>query len=896
MPPTQSTYDKYNNLIENAKTIHKGSNQLVSSGLSDDFVFGKIQDDGHWYTGELNSNGKPHGWGSMTYGINHKYQGRFLNGKPDGLGKEEKGKEEKGKVEHYGIFVDGKPKGMGLRWKKINMWPDDYDFSTAWDDSKQPKNDPDKDLHHVVKEKILEDVESFLKEIKALKERKAKDFYDKTINDALQTIIETTNNDVRTLYLETGVKYEGYVTECEATGFGIMTIEKDGVTSIFSGIFKNNSIILGKNTISKDSGAAKTLNIALAISPTESAVTLFNQNSNSVQAVDKGGKTINLDMNYKEYTGFFKNFKPSGFGKMKRYDNSMLSSNNFGSDGKVIGEKRDMYGTSGLITKLVKDNIEKDIKTKVLDKAEEARNSAQKKENDYYQQVIQQSKPKIESDSIASVSIDGGTFTGELLDGKPNGIGEVVVTNNNTFSGVSTGSTIIASFIGDKLNGPGQITNTDNKTRFVLFDRSKIVFDQESESNAVILSTSASATNAFYLKTFNADATLLLKSFQLNQKMQVNIEEIKKQFHAKKNELLVFIKDFKDKKEDGKKTSSPINLEKNKDYKGPRNNDNSIPDVGSGQIFFEDGTIYDGHFEKGLADGQGKYTLIELTTTNPSNNRLRFFSSETRKEILNEYDGDFKKGFKFGKGTLKDHHNKITYTGEFKDDLKGFMTKVDFPDSSNFTGWFLNELGFGVYTYKNHSLLYKGFCKNGKPHGMGILIEKETMYFVQNAKNGIIDTNDKNQELVKFMKKTVEETIDTTFKGYLKKSNQISNTKDHRSSRTSNNTALTTTNSTALTTTNSRALTPTTSNWGLKQYGVATAVSGLAAAGLYYAYKKYNKSAKSTRKSKVKSTQKSLRRSPRLREKYSSARRSSNANKNLRRSERLRAKRSSESE
>lgn len=81
----------------------------------DQFVFGKEIENGV-FTGQINDNNIPNGYGRIEYKDGSNYIGEFLNGKPNGIGIFQR----TSNFFEYGIFINGLMNGIGLRWEKKN--------------------------------------------------------------------------------------------------------------------------------------------------------------------------------------------------------------------------------------------------------------------------------------------------------------------------------------------------------------------------------------------------------------------------------------------------------------------------------------------------------------------------------------------------------------------------------------------------------------------------------------------------------------------------------------------------------------------------------------------------------------------------------------------------------
>jgi hypothetical protein len=119
---------------------------------------------------------------------------------------------------------------------------------------------------------------------------------------------------------------------------------------------------------------------------------------------------------------------------------------------------------------------------------------------------------------------------------------------------------------------------------------------------------------------------------------------------------------------------------------------------GSGTLFYNDGSVYDGTWNTGKREGQGEYVSVEGWA----------------------YKGAWLADTMHGRGlyTFKD---KSTYEGNFKDGLKSGQGKRTFANGETYDGnWDNDEInGRGAYTYTDGSV-YDGNWANGKWNGQAI--------------------------------------------------------------------------------------------------------------------------------------------------------------------------------
>ena len=176
--------------------------------------------------------------------------------------------------------------------------------------------------------------------------------------------------------------------------------------------------------------------------------------------------------------------------------------------------------------------------------------------------------------------------------------------------------------------------------------------------------------------------------------------------------------------------------------------------------------------------------------------------------------------------------NGANYVGHAKDDKQpyGYGT-MTYPNDCTYSGSFINNefegLGKIVYHEDSKSPLkeYYGFVKGPSPHGFGLGVYKDGQKPVYHVKwvdmNTFKEDDDKNNpELLYIIKKKIQEDAAKFVK-------EVPVFKEKQ--------------------------------WGMKEYGLASAAVGLGAAGLYYAFSKSN--GKSKRRSKRRSKSRSKRRS-----------------------------------
>ena len=337
-------------------------------------------------------------------------------------------------------------------------------------------------------------------------------------------------------------------------------------------------------------------------------------------------------------------------------------------------------------------------------------------------------------------------------------------------------------------------------------------------------------------------------------------KKVKSDFNEKIGEVKDYIIEFNklDYKIENEKEGTITSTDNQVQYNGNKN-EQGLPH-GFGRMVLKDGDTYEGNFVNGVAQGLGNYKDMKAEQT---------------------YTGEFDKGEPNGKVVIKKDDNSYTYegdvisynagvtekrfvtrsfgygvslaqgktyTGEFKDYFTG-LTRVIYEDKSTFDGWFaitfVKKFGFGIRKYNNGDV-YKGFCIRGEPHGMGVLTKINggnkiwSKNFKTDDNKNLIEPTDgeENSEMDRILDATIEEIMNTAkIEEVIKKANEAAQ-KATEKAKEANEKA---------------AQNAIGAQWGLKEYGVASAAVGLGAAGLYYAFSKSKSMNKRKRKSKSKS-------------------------------------------
>ena len=177
--------------------------------------------------------------------------------------------------------------------------------------------------------------------------------------------------------------------------------------------------------------------------------------------------------------------------------------------------------------------------------------------------------------------------------------------------------------------------------------------------------------------------------------------------------------------------------------------------------------------------------------------------------------------------------NGDNYVGHVKDDKPHGYGTMTYPNYCTYSGSFINDefegLGKIVYHEANTSPLkeYYGFVKGKTPHGYGLGVykdgQKKEWHVNWVDMNNFKEDDDKNNpKLLDIIKKKIQEDAEKIV-------NMVPVFEEKQ--------------------------------WGMKEYGLASAAIGLGAAGLYYAFSKSKGKSKSKKKRRSKSKSKTKRRS-----------------------------------
>jgi hypothetical protein len=136
-----------------------------------------------------------------------------------------------------------------------------------------------------------------------------------------------------------------------------------------------------------------------------------------------------------------------------------------------------------------------------------------------------------------------------------------------------------------------------------------------------------------------------------------------------------------------------------------------------------------------MGDEEKSYQITKInpdgTSEAPTNNS-RYYTGKASVVYKNGhlFEGDFEDGVRSGIGTYTypfEEGKLDKYEGEWKENLKNGIGKMNYADFGEYFGRFENgkRHGEGVFTYKTKDI-YSGSWKYGKKHGMGTYIFSAT--------------------------------------------------------------------------------------------------------------------------------------------------------------------------
>ena len=156
-----------------------------------------------------------------------------------------------------------------------------------------------------------------------------------------------------------------------------------------------------------------------------------------------------------------------------------------------------------------------------------------------------------------------------------------------------------------------------------------------------------------------------------------------------------------------------------------------------GKIIYKDGSYYEGNLiNDNIPDGQGVFKWIDPTldnNNNYNNNNNGYYNYSTNYNNNNykySYSGEFINGKIDGYGILKNEYSKSEYKGDFKNNV--FHGKGVFQWGPNGLIRYEGEYKFGEKNgngnYIKPNFKYSGFWNEGKPHGLGLVDNGNGIY------------------------------------------------------------------------------------------------------------------------------------------------------------------------
>lgn len=217
-----------------------------------------------------------------------------------------------------------------------------------------------------------------------------------------------------------------------------------------------------------------------------------------------------------------------------------------------------------------------------------------------------------------------------------------------------------------------------------------------------------------------------------------------------------------------------------------KNNDGKLN--GFGEFVDENGTIYEGMFEQGVLNGNGKIIKIKeskkginkiVYTGNINNFKKEGYGSEICDEYI--YEGNFQNNRKKGKGKIQFLISGDSYEGEFDNDkitgyghyiwsngheyigdfIEGEMHgkgKYIWPDGNEYEGEYIKNIKEGNGKFKwNNGAIFEGKFHDGKADGKGIMnykgynfdAEFKNGHFVGDLKAILKELKNKNNSINK---------------------------------------------------------------------------------------------------------------------------------------------------
>lgn len=123
---------------------------------------------------------------------------------------------------------------------------------------------------------------------------------------------------------------------------------------------------------------------------------------------------------------------------------------------------------------------------------------------------------------------------------------------------------------------------------------------------------------------------------------------------------------------------------------------------GYGQMVYNDGAVYAGHWRNDLCDGDGVYIGV-TGEMQVGNFREDYLNGVAKINFPNGdvYEGQCLNNVRHGEGTYTWKENSSTYAGEWKDGVRHGKGTYIWADNANFDGSFENGVLHGRGTYTN---------------------------------------------------------------------------------------------------------------------------------------------------------------------------------------------------
>lgn len=148
---------------------------------------------------------------------------------------------------------------------------------------------------------------------------------------------------------------------------------------------------------------------------------------------------------------------------------------------------------------------------------------------------------------------------------------------------------------------------------------------------------------------------------------------------------------------------------------------NDLPE-GPGVMIYRDNSYFKGVWKSGALNGFGLYISSDGSTYkgNWVNNLQEGYGVETWNEGKNTYSGYFKRGKRWGQGSLELKDEGTSYKGDFENHLISGKGLFLWADGKSYDGQWKNDQmhGQGIFKWPD-GRIYKGEYKNGKKEGYG---------------------------------------------------------------------------------------------------------------------------------------------------------------------------------